>query len=274
MDSTATASSMSTSIPLTTMNNCRGKNDRTSKSQPEKFSKVRFYADEISRLCDEISLIKSAMPPVLPGEEFEKTEQFLSAKQSLDEAIVGVRANTFLLYWALTEPDFLNEDGCIDEEFLPVFKKAEEVFEIKTVVDNGCIFVKLPLLWSRYLYHTKAKHYTKAGDYLSWFDRELNAAFQKIDNEIPFVSEKHFSYLFVIPQGQMTFADNDNYDTKHITDVICQHIGTTDSGLTTSFSYMSIRAGNLEEGTYIAITPSYGNPPGLNALVNQFLKQF
>ena len=241
----------------------------------DKFSKVRSYATEISRLCDEISLIKSDLPEMSLGEETAVSERILSAENLLEDLIAGVRANVFHMYWVLTEPeDFSESQSSLPELTSDFFEKTKAIFDVKAVVDDGCLFIKIPLLWSRYLYHTKSKHYTKSSDYLSWFDRELNQALSKIDDDIPHMEGKHFSYVFVIPDGKMTFADNDNYDTKHITDVISQHIGTTDSGLTTSFSSMSIREGALTVGTYIAVTPSFGNPPRLQVLVNQFLSRF
>ena len=102
----------------------------------DKFSKVRSYATEISRLCDEISLIKSDLPEMSLGEETAVSERILSAENLLEDLIAGVRAYVFHMYWVLTEPeDFSESQSSLPELTSDFFEKTKAVFDVEAVVD-------------------------------------------------------------------------------------------------------------------------------------------
>lgn len=57
------------------------------------------------------------------------------------------------------------------------------------------------------------------------------------------------------------FSGNDNYDTKHITDTIIDHLLGTDNGLVCSFSYCGMQEGELPVGSYVIVSPDLNAPP-------------
>ena len=71
------------------------------------------------------------------------------------------------------------------------------------------------------------------------------------------------TYFHVIAPDKKTFPDNDNRDTKRMTDTVCDALCLSDNALFCSFSAFGSRTANLEEGTYLCVSGDYDTPPTL-----------
>lgn len=224
----------------------------------------------LQNLTRKTELILEELASISTGDN----DGFTSLQGRTVEPIKQSFSTLFHLYWTLTNPKLLL-NGCTEFDVLTseAYHEYFSIFEVKVAVQNNWILTKLPLLFSRY---SRANFFKNGGknkpaftDFGYWFDRELNAALYKKNSEIPHYIEKHFSYLHVVPGDTQFPTDADNYDEKHVTDIISNHMLCTDGADFTSFSSMSIRDEILETGTYVIVSPTFGNPPSLDTLVKQ-----
>lgn len=180
----------------------------------------------------------------------------------------------FLTYKLFSDVNYVPLGVTGDRVLLTDFHKDfKEFLPVKLIVSDNKIYVKLPLLWSKYNVHAGKKH----GDNLSFFKSELQSEIYKNYDEIcsiPNMSFKHFSYLFVVPSTLSVPADSDNYDTKYVTDLLSNTLLCGDSALSCTFSYYSIMENSLPEGTYIMLDSSFGNPPKIDVLKDEFQRIF
>lgn len=243
----------------------------------DSMEKVERYASRMVRQSEAIREI--AEPEESSSELFSlDSERRTGRTEFVRAALRNIRSDLFHAYWALTGVNFIDapyfakgqvEAACNAEN------QESKVFDSVAVkVLKRCVFVKMPLLWSRYSYAKLGNKSLPSTDSLSWFDRELNAAFNAVADTLPVLQERHITYLHVVPLTERQPVDNDNYDTKHITDIIAGHLGSSDVCFSTSFSYMSIREGALPSGTYIVVTPEVGVPPPIASIVTQLKKAF
>lgn len=228
----------------------------------------------LKNLTRKTELILEDLATVSTDDAEPNADALIPLQEKTSEQLKQSFTALFHLYWSLTNPKLLlNGRTEFDVLTSEAYTKYFSVFEVKIVVQDNWILIKLPVLFSRYsranLFKNGSKKKAAFTDFGYWFDRELNAELYKKSSEIPHYVEKHFSYLHVIPIDIPFPADADNYDSKHITDVVSNHMLCTDGADFTSFSSMSIREGILETGTYVIVSPTFGNPPSLDTLVEQ-----
>lgn len=133
---------------------------------------------------------------------------------------------------------FENKEKEIDKKLL------KETSFIEADVNDGILYVKMPRL--------PLKIFRR----LYVFQDELRLALE--DLEIPHMSQKTMYILHVFKEGTSRYhiPDNDNYDFKRYTDIICDYIGSGDDVISTQFVLNSIYSNDIPEGSYIIIIPS------------------
>ena len=225
--------------------------------------------NQVETLNSQISADKEDRSPMTESSCKEILTTFLSI-------IIALKDCIRTLYNIFTDEDLPYFAKETVEEIEKEVKEAEgllEIFDVSVVVSEDKVFVKLPKLWSKYTTLGSKDLYAKRRSYSNIMRRELEKEFNKKLNQIPRFDRKHIAYLFVTAKGK-TSPDADNFDTKVITDTVSFYCGGTDSAATTSFSYIAIPEGALLKGTYICVSNHYGNPPGLEALIEDFRKVF
>lgn len=185
----------------------------------------------------------------------------------LDSVLAEVKGALYMGYSALSKPDTFGGKRNLYEALLSDdYAKTSAVFDLKLEMDEQKILLKLPLLWSKYGTHGGMPPQYIAKGYWMWFGNELEALFHKKEADIPVFHRSHFSYIHVLKPKGFGYPDNDNYDTKFITDKVISWLGGTDGPLQVSFSSMSFVSENLEEGTYLVVTPNYNSGPDLETI--------
>lgn len=228
----------------------------------EQMAETRKYAAKLIDTCSKIEagctrFIRSN--PKLVSPNFEGHAPWVS---EMNRLVGRVREYAFCCYKELVTPQtFLGQRAAsvaAIEDFQDYNHFAEDIF---TDVIEGNLLVKLPLLWNKYEYTRWTNGHKWTYDYLAWFTRNLDSSLTLIDEKIPPLREKHLHYMFVISSRRAQASDSDNYDTKAITDAIVAHTFGGDGALACSFSYCSFADDDLPEGTYITISPGFGNVP-------------
>ena len=228
------------------------------------------HVAELKRIikdCDEILDWIELQPKEIPRETAENLGPDLYSKHYVDsikERFSRVKTSLYLMYYFYGKHfyDYASihaQAGQSDDSWA--------VFEVKAKVKNQCLLVKLPLLWSRYVAFLHNKKGCHATDSLGWMRWELRAALDKISDQIPLYVCKNICYVHVVPKDSTAHADNDNYDTKQITDTIIEYILGTDNGLVCSFSFYGIEEGELPVGSYAIVSPDHNAPPSLASLL-------
>lgn len=188
--------------------------------------------------------------------------------QMVQNDLITINWFANLLYKTITEPN--TYDGSLPYDAALLTKEQgnfREIFDVRVVVKCDALLVKLPLLPSRY---NQKKGGLGKLYFGQWATRELEAKLLQIEQELPTFPTRNIAYLHVISTpNPHTTADADNRDTKSITDTVSRFVGD-DGPLECSFSSCSIRAEKLDEGTYLAVTPTFGCPPSLGELVSLF----
>ncbi len=195
-------------------------------------------------------------------------------QSSISQSMLGLRGHFFRAYWTLSEPENFDEALSKPDALHSDFQqKIAPNFEVKAAVRDNILLIKLPLLWSRYWYKRSGNSPVKSSDYLEWFDRELDSALYQIEEKLPLFLERNFTYLHVTPAGKYA-TDSDNYDTKHVTDVIANHLVGTDHPSYNSFFYASMQEGLLSPGTYVAITQGVRIVPQMDKIISLIMSEF
>lgn len=204
---------------------------------------------------------------IAPQNLTEKEEVLDQILKQLLPCFDRMKSTIFMAYSILATPDTFEGQRSISETLLSDdYEKTSMCFHLDLKADNEKLIVKLPILWSRYGPKQGVPAYIIAKGYWCWFGSEIERLFLQHENEIPPFRRSHFSFVHVLDPNKSHYPDNDNYDTKFITDKIISCIGGTDGPLQVSFSSMSLPSTNLEEGTYVVVSHNYNQSPSLQTL--------
>lgn len=222
-------------------------------------------------------------------ERLDRAEEFLKNLPAGQEELYGgdiaelckeaesvfdrVKRSLLSAYLSFVEPDdmggYVTKLEALSDEGQ---EKMFSCFDVKLAVFSDILLLKMPQLWSRYSTKMSGPTWGLPKDHLPWFSTELERVFQQHLDEIPSYLNRHFSYVHVLGMDQKQFPDNDNYDTKKVTDIVSEYMGGTDNALRTSFSFFSTRESILNQGSYLVVTNTFNNPPALSYL-QQLLEQ-
>lgn len=219
---------------------------------------------QIEAMCDSFIVENSAKEAA----DFDDKGAWLSSTI----ALVGeARLYSFCIYEELTKPQTFSNQipagvAAVDA-FLCFNDQIERIF---TTVVDGILYIKLPLLWTKYAYKSRMNGNFVRSDYLHWFTRNLDTSLSMIADKMPHFKEKNIHFMYVISCDRVDASDTDSYDTKAIIDTIASHTLGGDGAFVCSHSACSIREDNLPEGTYITVSPNFGMTPVLHENVQRW----
>lgn len=202
-------------------------------------------------------------------------QMILDCAQMVENDLVRIGWFTKLVYKTVSEPNIYEgvysyPGALLTEEQAEV----RAVFEVKAVAKDGVLLVKLPTLPSKFNRRFNKKSSFGNQDYGAWATVELETELLKIEREIPVFPTRNLAYLYVLPAvNNILLPDADNHDTKGITDTVSRFVGD-DNPLQCTFSHYSTQTQSLDVGTYLAVTPTFGEPPSLTTLVSLFSEYF
>lgn len=241
----------------------------------EKGKKLKEHFSKALLALEHIEYADDFLQTIAPGSEDMFEDKILLYLGSLKDAFDKVRGAILMSYLSFTEPDIL--EGMLTTTEALCDKEQKEMFhcfDVSLSVSDDVLMIKMPLLWGRYSKQDGVPKWALTKDNLPWLQWELERILQQNFDQIPTYTKRHFSYVHVLYPDQKQYTDNDNYDTKKVTDTVTSFMGGTDSALRTSFSFFSLRSGNLAPGTYLIVTNSFNDPPNLPNLEQVLMKNF
>ena len=135
--------------------------------------------------------------------------------------------------------------------------------EIVSHLESQAIFVRTPMLWSRNNRRVRGNKGRTIGPEKCTIYREsvyysiiLDPDFQTYD--FSRYKKKIIHYLYIyrdLPANKMYLIDNDNHETKHVTDAIVRFLPAGDTPLNCNFYSSAMLTDLIPEGTYITVTP-------------------
>ena len=135
--------------------------------------------------------------------------------------------------------------------------------EIVSYLTDRAIYVRTPMLWSRNSRRIRGNKGRTIGPEKCTIYREsvyysilLDPAFQSYD--FSRYKKKIIHYLYIyrdLPANKMYLIDNDNHETKHVTDAIARVLPAGDTPLNCNFYSSAMVTDLIPEGTYITVTP-------------------
>ena len=200
-------------------------------------------------ICDQISLRK--------GDYLED----YTLKMKLYDLIGRIRLHLFKMYSEMLTPTFCNGKppsarAAVNDVYINnVFEN-----EIHLTVSEGKIYLRLPLIWSRYRQSSWYDQHKIESDYFPFFVDEIHNIMMSNIDAIPSMTSKHIHFLYIISPTRHNPTDTDNYDTKAMVDAITSYLHGGDAALCCSFSAITMIHEELPEGTYITVSPTLNAP--------------
>lgn len=152
-------------------------------------------------------------------------------------------------------------DPAADEEryYKRIVLPADKVLSF---LESDAIYVRTPMLWSRQNRKIRGNKGRTIGPERCVFYRDsvryaimIDPSFASYDFEKYQRKIVHYLYIYHdLPTNKMYLIDNDNHETKHVTDAIIQFLPGGDSPLTCNFYASAAVSEAIPEGTYVTVT--------------------
>ena len=134
--------------------------------------------------------------------------------------------------------------------------------QVVSHLTENAIFVRTPMLWSRNNRRVRGGKGRTIGPEKCTVYRDsvyysiiLDPAFQSYD--FGKYKRKIIHYLYIyrdLPANRMYLIDNDNHETKHVTDAIVRLLPAGDTPLNCNFYSSAMVTDLIPEGTYVTVT--------------------
>ncbi len=134
--------------------------------------------------------------------------------------------------------------------------------QVVSHLTENAIFVRTPMLWSRNNRRIRGGKGRTIGPEKCTVYRDsvyysiiLDPAFQNYD--FGKYKRKIIHYLYIyrdLPANRMYLIDNDNHETKHVTDAIVRLLPAGDTPLNCNFYSSAMVTDLIPEGTYVTVT--------------------
>ena len=171
------------------------------------------------------------------------------------------KASSIYTGFISTFPDTFSECSWQNAENQETEEKNKGGKIVQAAEFKQCVFIKMPILWKRVPRTVTVTSVSYAHscviDSSPFYTNEIKQALYPFKNLLFCYRETTIMYNFVHPKEQVFAMDNDNYDTKSITDAITSYFLDGDSPRSCRFVYQSFFTDELEPGTYIALIPSF-----------------
>lgn len=235
-------------------------------SAAERAQKITKTTKIISSKADTILSIYNRNSQFVGGDSDGLNSAFEGDAREVSTQLMSLRWHVNNLYHIIAEPETYHgatpyiEALTSDEQ-----KKLRSVFDVKATVWDKWVLIKMPLLPTRYSSKFKPYSTHETNQYWVWyftvFEIELAAELQKIASQIPTYSRRNLAYLHIKNHGKNGLPDADNFDTKHVTDIVVEAMGGNDGpGLCSFVSWAEVTP-DLPEGTYLCVSSKYESPP-------------
>lgn len=198
-------------------------------------------------------------------------EVIQQAVDSFNQFYASALSRTYALYEAVTKPNIacgLCNPRDVQRENYDAF--GAEVEGVFAFVEDGQLFIKMPLLPARINHGLRGKQQANMEKYFYFFNRSLDESLNRIEAEIPHFEQQNISYFSVFDPASKAVPDGENIDTKSVTDIICLHTMCDDSLAKTSFFYAGFFDDLLPPGTYICVSSGRFRIPKISQILGRF----
>ena len=246
----------------------------------------KFYAYDAKSIIKTVQYIIGKVRPELKkiDRELEKIDDLSRGKEAKIDAILSHDGGAICddeSIWELSDKlisrlrwflNFVNSYSCLppQREFFSGNEAENDLFQrvilpvdhIETHLENGAVFVRLPMLGSL---HTATDYKNNSsrisGKYLRIYHKsvvksiELHPDFPSYD--FGQFRNKTVHFIFVYhpkTSSQYQLIDNDNHDIKAVVDAITYFTGTGDGAMVCNLFLESAISSLLPEGTYVTMT--------------------
>lgn len=135
---------------------------------------------------------------------------------------------------------------------------------VMAALEDDAIYVRTPMLWSRNNRKVRGANNRTIGPERCVIYRDsVEEAIRLCPNfstyDFAKFDMKLVHYLFIyrdLPTNKQFVIDNDNHETKHVTDGISGFLPGGDSPLSCNFFMSAASSHEIPEGTYITVTPA------------------
>lgn len=143
--------------------------------------------------------------------------------------------------------------------------------QVTAYLEPDAIHIRLPMLSNR---QSRSQSYTKDVMFADSVRYAVRSACNYDEYDFSRYKEKNVSFLFVYNSDAARrgwIADNDNHEIKFILDSVACHLPGGDTPLSTSIYLTTAVSDELEEGTFICVTPTPKKIPTATKIMNYWL---
>lgn len=135
--------------------------------------------------------------------------------------------------------------------------------QVLAFLEPNAIFVKTPMLWSRNNRKVRGSGGRTIGpDHTAFYRDAVQYSIKNSPNYLAYnfsvFKEKIIHYLYVyhdLPNNKIYLVDNDNHESKSVTDAIAHFLPCGDEPLSCDFYFTAAVTKSIPEGTYVTVTP-------------------
>ena len=193
----------------------------------------------------------------------EACELFTSIVSLSDEVFSALRSACNQLNSISTAPPAVEIRSNPEEEKTRYYRSVVlPQDQVVSHLTEKAIYVRTPMLWSRNNRRIRGGKGRTIGPEKCTVYRDsvyysivLDPDFQSYD--FSRYKRKIIHYLYIyrdLPNNKMYLIDNDNHETKHVTDAIVRLLPAGDTPMNCNFYYSAMVTDLIPEGTYVTVT--------------------
>lgn len=193
----------------------------------------------------------------------EACELFTSIVSLSDEVFSALRSACNQLNSISTAPPAVEIRSNPEEEKTHYYRSVVlPQDQVVSHLTEKAIYVRTPMLWSRNNRRIRGGKGRTIGPEKCTVYRDsvyysivLDPDFQSYD--FSKYKRKIIHYLYIyrdLPNNKMYLIDNDNHETKHVTDAIVRLLPAGDTPMNCNFYYSAMVTDLIPEGTYVTVT--------------------
>lgn len=193
----------------------------------------------------------------------EACELFTSIVSLSDEVFSALRSACNQLNSISTAPPAVEIRSNPEEEKTRYYRSVVlPQDQVVSHLTEKAIYVRTPMLWSRNNRRIRGGKGRTIGPEKCTVYRDsvyysivLDPNFQSYD--FSKYKRKIIHYLYIyrdLPNNKMYLIDNDNHETKHVTDAIVRLLPAGDTPMNCNFYYSAMVTDLIPEGTYVTVT--------------------
>lgn len=182
----------------------------------------------------------------------------IRAKEAFQRYDMTRRLTISSIYSQSNRQSSFDEIPITDDEKLQQEMEKNSVYGVDAFLTPEGIFVKTPMLCKRVPFFFNVGRRTICRDHLELFASSVRFAIQNADGFLsyPFADfdKKTVHFLFVYGSDSSSIIDNDNHDTKSVSDAITWFLPGGDAAVNCVFLCSTVIDSRLPEGAYVTAT--------------------